>query len=79
MLTVYRAAETAQNHNGALTLAMPLLGVDSRCAGGTTTTGPKRRMVEGLEYLADLVRSTEEGRDDRAMPGWAQRKASVPV
>ena len=35
--------------------------------------------MKGQEYLADLMGSTEEGRDDRTMPGWAQRKASAPV
>jgi hypothetical protein len=72
-----RVAETAQNHNGALTIATNAVAVAPRGAWGTT--GPKRSVVKGQEYLADLRSSTEEGRDDRAMPGWAQRKASVPV
>ncbi|OSS53019.1 hypothetical protein B5807_02766 [Epicoccum nigrum] len=65
------------NHNGALTIATNAVAVAPRGAWGTT--GPKRSVVKGQEYLADLRSSTEEGRDDRAMPGWAQRKASVPV
>lgn len=43
------------------------------------TTGPERSAVNGQGDLADLVCSSDKGRDDRTTPCWVQRQASAPV